>query len=323
MTEMSVVPEAPAPLEVPGSSAGPTPTTRRHLIRAELLKVWSTNTWWVMGVVMLVGVSVTLLILSVLVKSDISEAQKPLDISGLDGPLAQQVLAQHDMTQVLRSSAANLFTGGQYVGLLTVMLLGILMVTNEFQHQTATTTFLSTPKRSRVVIAKIAAISAIAALFWAVTTTIDLVIGSLVFVDAGVHNALGDPQVIRAIVINLLAYVLWAILGVGVGLLIRNQTAAVVVAAALYLAGSPLGRVLFYVLFITFKADWAIQAQVILPSVASEVMTSADAPGSISSDLSDTLLSQPPWWVGALILTGWGAVSAIVGNAATQSRDIG
>jgi hypothetical protein len=318
MTDLSTLP-APAPAT---AAQTPTPVTRRHLIRAELLKVWTTSTWWVLGISMLVGVAVTLLILSVLVNSDIDDARKPLDIGGLSGPLAKQVIDAHDMPQVLRSAAANLFTGGQYVGLLTVMILGILIVTNEFHHQTATTTFLATPRRSRVVLAKIAAISAIAALFWAATTAIDLVVGSLVFVDDAVPNALGDPQVIRAIVINLLAYVLWAILGVGLGLLVRNQTAAVVVAAALYLAGSPLGRVLFYVLFITFKADWAIQAQVILPSVASEVMISADAPGSMSSDLSDSLLTQPPWWVGALILTGWGAVSAIAGNAATQSRDI-
>jgi hypothetical protein len=318
MTDVSTLP-APAPAP---AAQTPTPVTRRHLIRAELLKVWTTSTWWVLGISMLVGVAVTLLILSVLVNSDIDDARKPLDIGGLSGPLAKQVIDAHDMTQVLRSAAANLFTGGQYVGLLTVMILGILIVTNEFHHQTATTTFLATPRRSRVVLAKIAAISAIAALFWAVTTAIDLVVGSLVFVNDAVPNALGDPQVIRAIVINLLAYVLWAILGVGLGLLVRNQTGAVVVAAALYLAGSPLGRVLFYVLFITFKADWAIQAQVILPSVASEVMISADAPGSMSSDLSDSLLTQPPWWVGALILTGWGAASAIVGNAAVQSRDI-
>jgi ABC-type transport system involved in multi-copper enzyme maturation permease subunit len=295
---------------------------RPHPVWAELLKIFTTSTWWIIGAANLIGLAVTLLIITVLVQSDIDEARKPIDLEGLSGTLAQAVADSHNLPQVLRNSAANLYTGGQYVGLLAVMILGVLMVTSEYHHQTATTTFLATPRRARVVIAKLTAASLIAGLFWLVSTLVDLVVGHLFFVGEGTTDSLTAWPVDRAILINLLAYVLWAILGVGLGMMIRNQSAAVVVAAALYLAGSPLGRILFYVLFIVFKADWAIQAQIALPSVASEVMITADDTGSISSDLTNTLLTQPPWWVGALILTGWGAIFAVAGNAATQARDI-
>ena len=45
--------------------------------------------------------------------------------------------------------AANIYTSGQFFGLLFVMLLGMILVTNEFFHQTATATFLTTPQRTR------------------------------------------------------------------------------------------------------------------------------------------------------------------------------
>ena len=53
------------------------------------------------------------------------------------------------------AQAANIYTSGQFFGVLFVSLLGILLITNEYYHQTATTTFLTTPHRSRVVAAKL------------------------------------------------------------------------------------------------------------------------------------------------------------------------
>ena len=72
--------------------------------------------------------------------------------------------------------ATNLYTSGQFFGVLIVMLLGAIMVTNEFFHQTATTTFLvdaapggGHPGQVRPPR------SCWALLFWLVTTVLNLI----------------------------------------------------------------------------------------------------------------------------------------------------
>ena len=69
------------------------------------------------------------------------------------------IYAAHNAAKVLSREAASLYTSGQYVGLLVILILGILIATNEFSQQTATATFLATPKRERVVLSKIGAVA--------------------------------------------------------------------------------------------------------------------------------------------------------------------
>ncbi len=104
-------------------------------------------------------------------------------------------------------------------------------MTNEFNQQTATTTFLATPIRSKVVLAKITAVLVVAVGFWLITTVIDLIVGASFFSNRGFDSGLDQWPIQRAILLNLLVFALWAIFGVGIGLVLRNQTAAVLVGA--------------------------------------------------------------------------------------------
>src|SRR5690606_4978094 len=70
--------------------------------------------------------------------------------------------------------AANLYTAGQFFGLMFSFLLGTLLMTNEFQHQTASVTFLATPDRTRVVIAKLITAVMVGMGFWVLATTVDI-----------------------------------------------------------------------------------------------------------------------------------------------------
>src|SRR5207247_1169526 len=139
---------------------------------------------------------------------------------------------QFDLPGVLIRNAANVYTSGQLFGVLVVMLLGAIMVTNEFHYQTATATFLATPRRVSVIMAKFAAAIGLAAILWLLTTAIDIGIGTLVFRADGYSGGLGEWPVLRSIVLNLLAYAVWSVFGVGLGALIRNQVGATITAAA-------------------------------------------------------------------------------------------
>lgn len=275
-----------------------------NLLRAELLKIRTTNTWWLLGL----GALITLILAFLLNMVTASfEAPPPEATEGLTPEQAAQVAAQSDSV----FQAANLYTSGQFFGLLFVLLLGILVVTNEFHHQTATTTFLTVPHRSAVVAAKLVAAALLAAALWLVTKLLAIP-ATLIFLGSkGLDNHLGEWAITRSLLLNLLAYVLWAILGVGFGVLIRSQIGATVTAAVLYLVGTSAASLLFIALQAWTKQEWIGDLQVIVPSIASDLMvTGRDLPGN------------PPQWVGAAVLVGYALVTGTIGTLIMRRRDI-
>ena len=53
-----------------------------------------------------------------------------------------------DIPRLVAQHTAEIFTSGQFLGLMLVIIVGVLVVTNEYTHQTATATFLTTPRRA-------------------------------------------------------------------------------------------------------------------------------------------------------------------------------
>src|SRR5262249_10494564 len=120
--------------------------------------------------------------------------------------MQQNFAERHDLHAQLIKAAGSIFTSGQFFGLLLVLLLGTLVVTNEFQYQTATATFLTTPRRTRVIVGKLVAGVALGMLFWLVTQVIDVIAGSVFFHNIGLTNSLGTWPIQRAILFNALGY---------------------------------------------------------------------------------------------------------------------
>ncbi|KOX03957.1 ABC transporter permease [Micromonospora profundi] len=272
-----------------------------NLVRSELLKIRTTNTWWVFALISLPLWALTLLInwlqTDVLASEEFGEV--PADqVDTLTAAASPDALS------------SNLFTTGQFFGLLIVMLLGIIVVTSEFFHQTVTTTFLTNPHRTAVMTAKLVAASVLALLFWLVTTAFNLVAGSLVLNSVGLGSQLGNDAAWRAIGLNLLAYLLWAVFGVGIGVLIRSQIGATVTGILLYLGGS-IGAIVVISILAARWGDWINNLQLLVPSLASSLMvTGADIPGN------------PPRWAGAAVLIGYAVVTGLVGTLLMRRRDI-
>lgn len=306
------------------SSTQPRGAVPLRLIRAELLKIWTTNAWWILAICSLAATALALLINMLQAHYEIDNARHipdftaglPADQQPSQAELDQMKadwLAQNDIVQVLLRSAANIFTSGQYFGLLIVMIIGTLIITNEFFHQTATTTFLATPRRTEVIVAKLAAAIGIAGVFWLFTTVIDLIAGSIFFAAEGETNGLGEWDVQRAILLSLPAYAIWAVFGIGIGVLIRSQIGATLTGAGLYLIAGNLAQIAFYIVHeYWIKKDWVLTAMVFLPSMASAVMIS---PTKVWDQ-------SPPAWVGAVVLISYGVVAGVVGTLITRKRDI-
>lgn len=268
-----------------------------NLVRAELLKIRTTSAgWW-----LALG---AFLSLAVAFAFNVWMATLVFDGRG-------EMFGSTDEQGSAAVQAANIYTSGQYFGLMFVMLIGILMVTNEFFHQTASTTFLATPQRTKVIGSKLVAASILGLLFWLVTTVIDLVGGSIFLAVADQGSQLGTWTVQRALLLNLLAYATWTVLGVGIGTLITNQLGAVITATALYLVGTQVVGLLFLLLANLLDSQAIIRWQVLWPAVASQVMVAGEATEF-----------TPDWWAGALVLVGYAIVTGTVGVMLTRKRDI-
>ncbi|WP_025616821.1 ABC transporter permease subunit [Salinispora cortesiana] len=271
-----------------------------NLVRAELVKIRTTSTWWIMTLIYLPLWGITLafnwLQTDALTRTRLDDV--PAEQSEAVGAVAQP-----------DALAANLYTNGQFFGLLMVMLLGIVVVTGEFFHQTVTTTFLTTPRRSAVVLAKLAATACLALIFWLVTTSANLLAGPAVLEVVGVSAQWGSA-VWEAVVLNGLAYLLWAFFGVGLGTLIRSQLGATVTGILLYLGGT-IGALTVLVMAANRFGDWINNLQLLVPSLASALMTTGvDIPG------------EPPRWAGAAVLIGYGLLSGLIGILIMRRRDV-
>jgi ABC-2 type transport system permease protein len=311
--------QAPQAAERPAIPSVGVPGLR--LVRSEIRKITTTNAWWLFGIASLVFTALAVWINTSQASDAIAQARDTTAVfkpgRGMSAADIAQAKAdfvqQHDLHVQTVSAAASIFTSGQFFGLLLVMLLGVLVITNEFQYQTATATFIVTPRRTRVVFGKLVAVLGLGFVFWLVSRAVSFVVGLLYFHHAGLTNSLGEWAVQRAIILNLAAYLLWALLGFGLGTLVHSQIGSVVTAMVIYLLGF-VGAIGIFTFIRThlIHHDWVLAAAVTAPSIASEVMVSPVKPYPQAA----------PWWVGALALIAWSIVAGTIGIVLNRRRDI-
>ena len=117
-------------------------------------------------------------------------------------------------------------------GALVMLLVGILVAAGEYRHGTAADTFLTTPRRHRVVLAKLAVSAAVGLAAGLITAAAGVATAVALFNVEGTTFPLGDRDVWLTLAGTLAYTTLFAVLGVALGTLIRNQVLAVAVALA-------------------------------------------------------------------------------------------
>jgi ABC-2 type transport system permease protein len=285
-----------------------------RLVRSEIRKITTTNAWWLFGIASLVFTGLALAINMAVAAEDIARARDATAVFQPGRGMSEAEFTQmHDLQSQAVNAAGNIFTSGQFFGLLLVMLLGALVITNEFQYQTATATFLTTPQRTRVVFGKLFAVLGLGVVFWLVSRAVSFAAGLLFFHNIGLTNSLTEWPVQRAIIFNLVAYLLWALLGFGLGTLIRSQIGAVITAMVIYLGGFVGGIGVFNLIrAYLIHGDWVLTSAVVMPPIASQVMVSPEK----------MYPQAAPWWVGLLVLIGWSLIAGAIGVGINRRRDI-
>jgi ABC-2 type transport system permease protein len=292
-----------------------------RLVRSEIRKITTTNAWWLFGIASVAFTGLALWINMAQAANDIGIARDTTDVfrpgrgmSAAEIAAAKAEFVQlHDLHLQAVTAAGNIFTSSQFFGLLLVMLVGVLVITNEFQYQTATATFLTTPQRTRVVFGKLFAVLGLGFVFWLVSRAVSFAAGLLFFHNIGLTNSLGGWPVQRALVFNLVAYLLWALFGFGLGTLLRGQIGSVVTAMVIYLVGFVGGLGVFNLIrSYLIHGDWVLTSAVAMPPIASAVMVS---PEKVYPEAA-------PWWVGVLVMIGWSFTAGAIGVVLNRRRDI-
>jgi ABC-type transport system involved in multi-copper enzyme maturation permease subunit len=201
--------------------------------------------------------------------------------------------------------AANqpkVFGWGTSIGALFAALFGAMGITGEFRHGTIRPTLLVTPQRRSVVTAKAISAAMAGLLVGLLAEALAVVIASAGLAIRGIPNTLTGADLTQMLLGGAAAGALWAVIGTGLGTVVRNQIGAV--------AG---------------LSVWLLLLENILlgnlPRIAR--FTPGSAAGAISGMIPDsgsvTLLAPA---VGALVLLGYAALVTAGGLLAIDTRDI-
>lgn len=248
------------------------------LVRAELLKMRTVAlpAWLLVTTLAFVLLSVLATVLT----------------AGMEGaPL------QRDDPQMLARAVASASAGNTLL-----LILGILVLTQEFRFGTATPSFLVSPRRGRVLVAKLAAVS-LAGLLFAVLSSLFALVASWALIAARGDALVFDQTVVEVLLGVALCLLLYGPIGVGVGALIRNQIAAVVAALAW-----------------TFIVEQLLVA--LLPEVGKWTPGGAASAVLQLGDLATTRGDLLPVWGGALLLVAYAVVLSVVAAMVTLRRDL-
>jgi hypothetical protein len=246
-----------------------------RLVRAEFLKLRTTQVWF------------WLLLASVAIAAILIIA-----------PMASDPPKNAD-------DVADLFTSAGFV-FIPAFVLGVLGVTTEFRYQTITPTVLATPSRWTLVSAKMLSYAVVGVLYAAVCVGVELAIAVPWLNGKGIDYTLTGHHVPRALLGVFAVVALYAVIGLGVGALVKNQIVAVVVG-------------LIFILVINGLLVAIPGVKKVYPFTPEG---GASALLTVTGDRSPNGVDLLAPGVGVLVLLLWALVPAIVGAAYTLNRDI-
>lgn len=242
----------------------------RGLVRAELLKLTSVrSSLWLL----VAGAGLSALALS----GSVASGAIP-DLASDEG---LRIVLQH---------------GG--IGAILPLVLGILISAGEYRQGTVVDTFLTEPRRGRVVGAKLVTGGALGLVAGLITCATTAVAAAAWYAAKDVDLDLTSGVAVRSLVGIALWTLLYAALGVAIGAVIRTPPVAIVSAVVwLFIIEGAL-------------AGLAVDVGKWLPGTAA---------GALGNAPTDGLLSQVG---GGVVLLGWAALAAVAAVLLTRRRDV-
>lgn len=181
-----------------------------------------------------------------------------------------------------------------------LVVLAAIGLTGEFRHRTASATFLATPRRGRVVLAKLIAYIVVGVGYGVACLAVTFAI-AVPWLSARHVEILGAGKAGTSVGV-VVSVAVFGLIGVGLGALLREQVATVVgVLIYLFVAEPIITR-------IPQLNDWTK----FLPGSARYALVRVSQNG----------LKLLPAWEGGVVLAAYGILFAVAGSYLTMRRDI-
>ncbi|EYT54892.1 ABC transporter permease [Leucobacter sp. UCD-THU] len=272
-------------------------------LSSEWRKVLSTKMWWILAIV-IAAYSAMIASMFAFMFGAMGDA-----LAGA-GPGAPELPAQ-DAANMVYSSVSTF-------GYVVPLLLGALAATGELRHRTLGLTFTLEPRRGLVLLSKTLVLVVFGVVLGAAGLIGAVGAGAGVTAATGGDPMLGSPESWAVIGRVLAALGIWAIIGFGIGVLVRSQAIAIVIALVFTQFVEPLLRTgaQFW--------EWSAQVAKFLPGAATDSFVGA----SVMSSLSSLDPSAPQGssalgiWAGLAVLVAYAAVSIAAGWALRWRRDV-
>jgi ABC-2 type transport system permease protein len=210
-------------------------------------------------------------------------------------------LPAHDLSD--RQGQLKVLGLGTTFGMVFASLLGTISITGEIRHGLIRPTLLVTPKRGRVIVAKVAASAIAGAAFGLLAEALAAGVGGAALAGRGIHLAVSAADVAQLLAGGAVAAAMWAVIGVGVGAIVRNQVGAVV------------GLVV-----------WQLFVEMTL--IGSLPSAGKFAPGAAAGAIAGAILEQTSRYLltpalGAVIVVVYAAVATAAAVVTAARRDVG
>jgi hypothetical protein len=193
--------------------------------------------------------------------------------------------------------------GGAILAQLLLGALGVLMVTGEYGTGMIRSTLAAVPRRRIVLAAKVAVCGGVALGIGLVASFAGYLGGQLAIRGTAIPAAsLGDPAVLRAVVLTGVYTGVTALIGLGIGTIVRHSGAAI---------GTLFGLMFVPMIVVGLFGGSGIQIGRFVPlmMLLNSIAVISPVPGLFSG------------WISALLMCGYAAVAILCGSVLLRYRD--
>jgi ABC-2 type transport system permease protein len=260
------------------------------VLRAEFRRISTTKLWWI--------VLICIFVLSA------GYAALPAAVALLQ---SRAGVASSPFTDpgIIRS----IYNGGNVLSRILAMVVGIVAVGSDYRYGTLAASYLATPRRVRLLLGKAEALL-IFGVIYGITSVAAGMLVSVPFVLAqGGTFLLDEPATWRSLILGVCSIALWTLIGMGIGILIKNMLVALVVGILLGFLVEPVVSIVF------FLKRWD-QLLNLMPSGATNAMLEITSPVLFAGH------DPTPWWLAAMVLGAWCLLPALAGALSAVRRDI-
>jgi ABC-2 type transport system permease protein len=263
-------------------------------IRAEFAKLLTTRIWWILLIILVGYVAFTAAIIAAA-------------FGGLLPGGEEAGIPTEGLYEVVYTIATS-------VGYVFPVILGTLVVTGEYRHQTVTPTFLATPRRGTVLVAKLVVLFVAGAVYGVFALVGSVGAGAPMLALADSATGFDDPELWLLFGRSILAMALWAVVGVGVGTLIPGQIAAIVVLLAFTQFIEPILRT------VAAFVDGLSGIGQFLPGAAGDALVGASIFSAFGGGGPSAEALE--WWQGGLVLLAYAVATTVGGFFTTWRKDV-